>query len=894
MFPNDRLSPFCPNRSTCRRLSYFLLALITAAALVILAQVSPTPAANRNFVSRLVSLHPPAHSSTRPPVHSPPLLLLAETTPEQLLQEGQDQYTMGQFAAAIQLWQQAAAAFGAQGQPLRQAKTLNQVAIAHHQLGEWSQADAARAESLAAITGTGAEISADGLSVLGQIFNTEGRGWLLRSQPTQALTAFEQAATYYRQARDNQGLLHCQINQAQALQALGFYRRALTLLSDLQPRLMAQSDEVLKSVGLRNLGNLLRITGELTPSEVALQEGLAIAQATGQASEMAATLYSLGQTVQSMDNPEAALAYYQQTAIAAPTPILTIQAQIAQFSLLNALERTSEAQSLLVAIQTQLEALPTSRFSVYAQLALARQLMDLAADYAAPQIGQWLAIAVQQAHTLDDARAASFALGYLGELYQQQQQYSEAQTLLLQALNLSEQAAADDITYRWQWQLGQLKQREGDAEGAIAAYTSAVDTLQSLRLDLVTINPDLQFDFREQVEPVYRELVNLLLTTAQTSDAGSQTKLLKARDVIESLQLAELENFFREPCLAVQQQIDQVVDRASSPTAVLYPIILPDRLEVILKLPNQPLQHYSTAISQTELEAEVENLRRQIVLPYALRGVQTLATQLYDGLLKPAEVNLADAQIETLVFVLDGVLRNIPMAVLYDGQQYLVEKYNLALAPGLQLVDPQPLKAQTLAVIAAGLSEARHGFAPLDFVRTEVQQIQETLTSRILLNQTFTQNTLEAEINQTPYPIVHLATHGQFSSNREETFILAWDTPIAINTLNRLLRNSEQNRQDAIELLVLSACETASGDRRAALGLAGVAVRAGARSTLASLWNLDDETSAVLMDAFYQTLMTTPTTKAAALRQAQLALLQNPGYQHPRYWAPYVLVGNWL
>ncbi len=234
------------------------------------------------------------------------------------------------------------------------------------------------------------------------------------------------------------------------------------------------------------------------------------------------------------------------------------------------------------------------------------------------------------------------------------------------------------------------------------------------------------------------------------------------------------------------------------------------------------------------------------------------------------------------------------MAVLYDGQHYLLEKYNLALAPGLKLVDPKPLTEEALAAIAAGLSQPRHGFGPLRYVRAEVQQIQSTVDSQVLLDQTFTQATLETEINRNPFPVVHLATHGQFSSNPEETFILAWDTPIAINTLNRLLRNSEQNRQDAIELLVLSACETAVGDKRAALGLAGIAVRAGARSTLASLLSLDDESSSVLMEQFYQTLTQSATTKAAALRQAQLALLQNPGYQHPRYWAPYVLVGNWL
>ena len=142
--------------------------------------------------------------------------------------------------------------------------------------------------------------------------------------------------------------------------------------------------------------------------------------------------------------------------------------------------------------------------------------------------------------------------------------------------------------------------------------------------------------------------------------------------------------------------------------------------------------------------------------------------------------------------------------------------------------------------------------------------------------------------------MVHLATHGEFSSNPADTFILAWDDRIPLAKLNSILRNSEQSRQSAIELLVLSACETATGDSRAALGLAGVAVRAGARSTVASLWNLDDETTALIMNQFYQALKTPGISRAEALRQAQLAIINNPRYEHPRHWAPYVLIGNWL
>ena len=218
----------------------------------------------------------------------------------------------------------------------------------------------------------------------------------------------------------------------------------------------------------------------------------------------------------------------------------------------------------------------------------------------------------------------------------------------------------------------------------------------------------------------------------------------------------------------------------------------------------------------------------------------------------------------------------------------------MAIAPGLQLLNPQPLGQQTLEVLAAGLTEERHGFSPLSNVEFELQEIQAQLPSQVLLNRAFTSTALQEQINALPLPIVHLATHGQFSSNLDETFILAWDKPILIDELSSLLRTGDETRSAAIELLVLSACETAAGDNRSALGLAGIAVQAGARSTLASLWTVDDASGALFISRFYQELVAPNVTKAEALRRAQLSLLQNPDLRDPIYWAPYVLVGNWL
>jgi CHAT domain-containing protein len=239
-------------------------------------------------------------------------------------------------------------------------------------------------------------------------------------------------------------------------------------------------------------------------------------------------------------------------------------------------------------------------------------------------------------------------------------------------------------------------------------------------------------------------------------------------------------------------------------------------------------------------------------------------------------------------------LRNLPMAALYDGKQYLVEKYSIALNPGLQLLEARSLLRQQLKALTGGLTESREGFAALPGVESELSQISSELRAEILLNQEFTKKALEKRINEAPFPIIHLATHAQFSSKVENTFLLTWDGRINVKDFDRLLRTRERQTTNPIELLVLSACQTATGDKRATLGLAGLAVRSGARSTLATLWSVWDESTAEFMAEFYRELSQTQVSKAEALRQAQLILLKNSKYEHPYFWAPFVLVGNWL
>ncbi|MGK7898369.1 MAG: CHAT domain-containing protein, partial [Xenococcus sp. (in: cyanobacteria)] len=361
---------------------------------------------------------------------------------------------------------------------------------------------------------------------------------------------------------------------------------------------------------------------------------------------------------------------------------------------------------------------------------------------------------------------------------------------------------------------------------------------------------------------------------------------------IESLQLAELENFFQEACLDVTpKQIDEIDVTA----AVIYPIILRDRLAVILSLPDRSLTYYSTELPKAEIENTIENLYQSLNPIFSNKQRLKLSEQVYNWLIKPAEADLAQQGIETLAFVLDGSLRNIPMAALYDGQQYAIEKYNIALTPGLQLLPSENLETEKLEAVVAGVSESNQGFSALPGVKEEVTKISDQLGSQLLLDQDFTDANLQQQIQKTNAPIVHLATHGQFSSDPENTFIVTWNDRIQVNEFTNLLRNREAGRINPIELMVLSACQTAAGDNRAALGMAGIAVRSGARSTLATLWSVKDQSTTVLMDEFYQDLVQSESTinKAESLRQAQLSLINSEEFNHPFYWSPFVLVGNW-
>ena len=185
-------------------------------------------------------------------------------------------------------------------------------------------------------------------------------------------------------------------------------------------------------------------------------------------------------------------------------------------------------------------------------------------------------------------------------------------------------------------------------------------------------------------------------------------------------------------------------------------------------------------------------------------------------------------------------------------------------------------------------------FPPILQVEEELTQIaMEVKTNDPLINDAFTEANIKQELANGGFSAIHWKTHGVFSSDPAETFLVAYQDSIKANDLQSLIQTASQDGSEPLELLVLSACETAKGDSRAILGLAGLTVKTGARTALSSYWRANDRATTLLMTYFYQQLEA-GMTKAEALRQAQIYLLQEEGYFAPHYWGTYVLVGNWL
>lgn len=492
-----------------------------------------------------------------------------------------------------------------------------------------------------------------------------------------------------------------------------------------------------------------------------------------------------------------------------------------------------------------------------------------------------------------DFRSQSYAWSYLGQLYEQEKRYEEALDLTRRGILTGQRIAAPEALYRWHWQTARLLNKMNRYDEALLSYRRAVGTIQPIRRELLGTYRRDSNAFGDSVSPVFYELVNLLFQRADSaiSPEQNQSYLKQARDTLESLKTIELEEYFQSQCVAETKNAD-LVGVLGNHTAVIYPVIFPDKLELLVMM-GESLKKVTVPVTKERLRQEANDFRIKLQEPNN-QSFLIDAGKLYDRIIKPLEENLDLQGISTLVFVPDGILRTVPMAALHDGKQYLVAKYAIAVTPAMSVTNLHTGPKHQVNFLSAGLTKAVQGFPALPHVKTELDAISNLYGGKRLMNEKFVVPAMAKEMKSGEFSVVHIASHGLVHNDINKSFILAFDDKMTMNNLSDMVRTYKFGAEP-LELLTLSACETAVGDDRAALGLAGVAVRAGANSVLATLWFIDDEAAAELVSEFYHELKIHPkNTKAVALQKAQLKILSNPMRNHPNFWAPFLILSNWL
>jgi CHAT domain-containing protein len=550
----------------------------------------------------------------------------------------------------------------------------------------------------------------------------------------------------------------------------------------------------------------------------------------------------------------------------------------------------------------------------------------------------------QQALHESAYRPRSQAAGLMGLLYETDERYDEALILNRKAIALAENASAQDLLILHEWQMGRLYEKLRQRETAIDSYRRAISHVEAIRQDIPVQYQDGKSSFNELLRPLYQQSLDLLLQeTASMENTGQKQALLsEVHEFLEQFKQTELEDFLQDRCINRDDK-EFSLDQIEAGVAVLYPVLFADRFEWLVLI-NGQWQQISIVLPSDALSQRIKKMTaamRNRIDHFFHRE------ELYRLLFGPLETILQYNKIKTLVYVPDGIMRLLPLGMLYDNSahKHLIERYAIVTSPGLSLLDKRtnlPKKAKSLLAglseptreMLAHLPEAMHaGFMEtakktnlnqvammrsvgdhdtaqdnktrisneptetlhLPQVAVEINQLREFLPNQsvTLLNKDFTLRNFQAELEQNNFDIVHIASHGYFGKNANDSFIMTYDNDerLELDKLEQLLNKQKQG--NAINMLTLSACETAEGNDRAPMGFSGAALKASAQTVLGSLWKVDDAATAELMKIFYQQLINKRYSKAKALQEAQKELIKSKKWSNPYHWAPFILVGHW-
>lgn len=548
---------------------------------------------------------------------------------------------------------------------------------------------------------------------------------------------------------------------------------------------------------------------------------------------------------------------------------------------------------------------------------------------------QWLREALRGVRT---DRQRFYAYWYQSRLYRQAERQREALRSARQAWFSAQQTQNEALLYLACYHLGRLwqleyraKRKQGVLEQADPALNKAVHWLrQALGYwhDIMPqwLNTGYGADyhhlpggppFHERREGrLYYHLADTLLRQAERE--SSDALLQEAVAVQDAFKKSALVDYYRDDCLRLSEEghcasshadihdiksgEPRICPPLAADTVLFYPIIFKDRLELILRKEGRWIR-----ISRPVPKRLVDDFHGQLQeepngAVVSRDTIQENAQYWFNTLIHPLQAHLRSVQ--SLIIIPDTTLLKLPFAALHDGEKYLVESHTLTLQPYYQqptgLANANPSRRILLAAhpdLPASDHEV-NAIAKL-YPRWEKIRIQHAM---------FTKNTIKNRLANQVYDVIHIASHAAFDVQSAQGYLQATDANIPLPAFQRLLRLAAYRGSPA-DLLVLSACETALGDDRSVLGLAGSAVESRTRSVAASLWRVNDHATCVLMRRFHHYLRSAH-GKSESLRLAQLDLLRGklpPSMQscqdgsvpefsrkfsHPYYWAGFLLIGE--
>lgn len=752
----------------------------------------------------------------------------------------------------------------------------------------------------------------------------------------------KEAIAYYSQINDWSKVGQIIIEQAQAYNSLGKPNYAMMLSEIALQIARTYKDYDLESAALRIRGESHRIAGNYEKAISDFSFSIKVAQDTHNLAYQSTALNQLGITYINLARKN-----YKYAKVALNTEEYNeaqdFQKQAWQFDLkaletfqnslnisrkykdkideiklliysilpANRLGKSQLATAKLQLVLLLLERLPISDAKAFATINLSEVLQNLpseqnlsfakcSANYSESQVIDLLNQAVSIAQDLPNYRALSFAFGHLGHIYECNHDYDQALKLTQQAQQAAQiKPNTQDSLHLWYWQAGRILKSQNRPIEAIAAYEQAVSTLENISTQIVVTNPDLQPDPYDTLEGIYHELIALKLSLKDDEDESSH--LYSAITSLNDLKLAEIRNYFRKDDIAIaphQAKADLLSTKTI--TAVFWSIVLEDRTAIVVYLPNGETKLEWINLDHQSFKDEINKFRLGLERRSDIIYRRSQAQKLYDLIIRPFAVDLESLQVKTLVFIPDDFLRSVPMAALHDGKKFLIQKYAIASTPSLSLTDPFKLKSEKFKALAVGLTQDANVdgriYKALSNIKQEIKQVLMLIPgSKQLLDQNFTRDRLQTELHRSVYPIVHIATHAEFGIAPEDTFLIIGNNEkLTIRDLYRILQDVSQG-MSTIDLLLLTACETARGNNYTNLGLASMAVSAGVRSTFASLWSIDDAATEILVTKFYQNWHHYGLSKAEALQKAQQDLIAlGKKYAHPYYWGAFILLGNWL